>query len=137
MKRILIGTDGSLDATKAIDDGLELAHEVGAAVTFVYARTTPSPLLGDPYHRRELSAEIARARDVVRDAMLKASEAGVDADYEIADGAPADVILDVAETHDADLIVVGSRGLGAGQSALFGSVSKTLVTRARRPVLVV
>jgi nucleotide-binding universal stress UspA family protein len=137
MKRIVIATDGSLDATRAVDDGLELAHEVGAAVTFVHARATPSPLLGEPYHGRELSAEIARARDVMRDAMIKANAAGVDADYEIVDGSPADVILDVADSHDADLIVVGSRGLGAVQSALFGSVSKTLVARARRPVLVV
>ena len=48
MKRIVIGTDGSPDATKAVDDGLELAHEVGAAVTFVHARTTPSALRGAP-----------------------------------------------------------------------------------------
>jgi nucleotide-binding universal stress UspA family protein len=137
MKRIVIGTDGSAGATRAVEDGLELAREVGAAVTFVFARATPSPLLGEPYHGREVSAGIAHARDVVREAMLKASLAGVDADYEIVDGSPPEVVLDVAETHDADLIVVGSRGLGAVQSALFGSVSKSLVTRSRRPVLVV
>ena len=137
MKRIVIGTDGSSDAGAAVEDALELAASLGAAVTFVYARDTPSVLLGEPYYQRELDAEITRGREVVEDAMAKASEAGVDADYEILDGTAADAVLNVAETHDADLIVVGSRGLGAMHSAIFGSVSRALVARAQRPVLVV
>jgi nucleotide-binding universal stress UspA family protein len=55
----------------------------------------------------------------------------------IVDSPPADALLAVADTHDADLIVVGSRGLGAVHTAIFGSVSKALVTRSHRPVLVV
>jgi nucleotide-binding universal stress UspA family protein len=137
MKRIVIGTDGSADAGAAIDGALELAEGLGAVVTFVYARTTPNGLLGEPYYQRELDGEIAHAREVVDEAMAKAKAAGVDADYEILDGPADDAVLGVAETHDADLIVVGSRGLGAMQRAIFGSVSRALVTRAQRPVLVV
>ncbi len=69
--------------------------------------------------------------------MAKAAAANVEADYEIVEAAPTDAILRVADAHDADLIVVGTRGLGAVQSALFGSVSKALVRRSQRPVLVV
>lgn len=137
MKRIVIGTDGSADADAAVDGALELARGLGAALTFVCARSTPSALLGEPYYQRELDAEVAHARKVAEAAMEKARAAGVDADYEILDGSAAEAILGVAETHDADLVVVGSRGLGAMQSAIFGSVSKALVTRAKRPVLVV
>jgi len=137
VKRIVIGTEGSADAMRAVEDGLELAAGLHASVTFVCARPTPNALLGEPYYQRELDAEIAHAREVIGEAIEQAAAAGVDADYEIVEATPADAILGVADTHDADLIVVGSRGLGAMQSAIFGSVSKALVTRSTRPVLVV
>ena len=52
-------------------------------------------------------------------------------------GDPADEIVAYADTVDADLIVVGSRGHGAVASALLGSVSRGILREARRPVLVV
>jgi len=137
MKRIVIGTDGSADAGVAVESALELAHGLGAAVTFVFARVVPSALLGQPYYQQELDAEMARARQVIHDALEQAAAAGVAADSEILDSPPADALLAVADTHEADLIVVGSRGLGAVHSAIFGSVSRALVTRSHRPVLVV
>lgn len=137
MKRIVIGTDGSSDAIKAVDGGLELARGLGASVTFVCARVATGSLLGEPFFQRELDAEVAQAREVVGEAMSKAATAGVAADYEILDGGPAEAILRVADTRDADLVVVGSRGFGAVQSAIFGSVSKELIRRSHRPVLVV
>ena len=137
MKRIVIGIEGSPDSMRAAEVGLELGRGLGASVTFVCARIPPTPLLDVPFSQNDLEAEIAHAREVVGEAMSKAAAAAVTADYEILDGAAADAILRVAESHDADLIVVGSRGLGTVQSAIFGSVSKELVTHARRPVLVV
>jgi nucleotide-binding universal stress UspA family protein len=137
VKRIVIGTEGSADAMKAVEVGLELARGLGASVTFVCARTLPGRLLGQPLSQREFDSETAEAREIVGGTMSKAAEAGVEADYEILDGGPAEVILRVADAHDADLIVVGSRGLGAVQSVIFGSVSKELVAHSRRPVLVV
>ena len=137
MKRIVIGSDGSPDASQAVEKGLQLALELGASVTFVCARTAPRALLGEPYYQRELDEETAHARGVIEDAAVRAVELGVLADFQILDGPPADAILHVAETHEADLIVVGSRGHGAVQRALFGSVSKAVVTRSPRPVLIV
>ena len=137
MKRIVIGIDGSAGANEAVESALELAQALGAAVTFVCARVVPSSMLGKPYYGRELEAEMAHARAVVRKALEEAAAAGVEADSEILDSAPADALVAVAMTHNADLIVVGSRGLGAVHTAIFGSVSKALVARSSTPVLVV
>ncbi len=137
MKTIVIGIDGSRDSEAAVAEALRLAGDLGASVTFVCARVAPNIMLGEPFYQRELDAQAGHARAVVDDALARAAEAGVEADYEILDGPPAEAILSVAETHDADLLVVGSRGLGAVQGVLFGSVSKSLVTRSDRPVLVV
>jgi nucleotide-binding universal stress UspA family protein len=52
-------------------------------------------------------------------------------------GDPAENLLTLAEEEQAQLIVVGSRGRGALKTALLGSVSSTLTTRAPCPVVVV
>lgn len=88
-------------------------------------------------YQAELATSTQIAREAVEKAMALADEAGIDADYEILDGTPAQAITAVADTHAADVIVVGSRGRGAVTSALLGSVSKALVTHSHRPVLVV
>jgi nucleotide-binding universal stress UspA family protein len=119
--------------------GLELAESQGASVTFLYivpptdwrvSRLGPSP--PSPY-RLELSEEDA----ALHEAAEKAKARGVDATLEVVAGEPADAIVGYADTAGADLVVVGSRGRGAVAGALLGSVSKAVVNRASRPVLVV
>jgi len=135
VKRIIIGTDGSPGAVAAVREGLELAQDAGASVTFVSVRHSIS-LLGDPYYQRRLTRQLGRARAAVEQAMTAAELEGVDADYEIVEGDPVDQLLAVAAYRDADLIVVGSRGLGPFSGAVLGSVSKALVELSPLPVLV-
>ena len=135
MRRIVIATDGSPDAMIAVHEGVELAHELDAAVTFVCVPTLPISMFAEPLPHA-LDEELARARDAVQEAMAVAIDADVHAGYEIIDGAPVDAVLDVARNLDAWLIVVGSRGRGAVHGVLFGSVSRALVAHADRPVLV-
>jgi nucleotide-binding universal stress UspA family protein len=52
-------------------------------------------------------------------------------------GRPADEIVAYADSIDADLIVVGSRGHGTLTNALIGSVSRDVLRESRRPVLIV
>ena len=127
---------GSVVVTVAVREGVELAAAVGGAVTFVYARQTPIAILGEPYYQDALSEEQRIAERAIAEAVAIAREHGIEPETEILDGDAADAIIRVAATADADLIVVGSRGLGPLASAFLGSVSRSLMTRAQRPVLV-
>ena len=136
MKKILVATDGSDNARHALDEALELAHASGAAVTVVYVRHTPLPVLGDPFYQRALSAELRRANEAVTIAAGVAHSMGVEVETEVLEGDPAGRIMELARMREVDLIVVGSRGLGPIAGALLGSVSRELVHHADRPVLV-
>lgn len=136
MNRIVIAIDGSSSSTAAVEEGVQLAQDVGAEVTFVHVRP-PLPLSGDLHNQRKLSEHLRHARKVVDAALAVAVEHDVPADSEILDGNVANAIIAIARSHGADLIVVGSRGHGAAASALLGSVSRALVERSALPVMIV
>ncbi|HEY5659999.1 MAG TPA: universal stress protein [Gaiellaceae bacterium] len=135
-REIVIGTDGSAGAALAVEQGVWLAKMLGARATFVAVAREPSLVLGEPYYQRALTADLAKARAAIDDAVLFAEERDVPYESEILEGAPAEKILGVAQAHGADMIVVGCRGRGAVTGAVLGSVSSDVVHRADRPVLV-
>ena len=131
--KIVVGYDGSEAAKRALDRAITLAGDdgritvVGAAETHARAGFTEGARL-DP-------SEIERRRKDLEEAKALLAERGVDAEALGAQGDPGDVILDSAK--DADLVVVGSRGLNPFQRLLLGSVSSKIVHRAECDVLVV
>jgi nucleotide-binding universal stress UspA family protein len=133
---ILVATDGSAGASVAVDQSVWLAKMLDAKVTFVAVARAPYPILGDPYYQRALTADLAKARTAIADAILAAEERRVPYETEIVEGSPAEKILEVARAHGADLIVIGSRGRGAITGTILGSVSSDVVHRSDRPVLV-
>jgi nucleotide-binding universal stress UspA family protein len=136
MNEILVATDGSDNADHAIAQAIELARARQAKLVVTYVRHAPLPLLGEPVYQRSLSRELREAEKVTEAAAAKAREAGVEAEIEIVEGNPATRILELARARNADLIVVGSRGLGTVAGALLGSVSREVAHHADRPVLV-
>lgn len=137
MKRILIATDGSAGAWAAVEEGVELASEVGAAVTFVTVRHQVSSLFGDTAYQRHLTEQLEQARSTIDSAAAEAERLGVVYDSDILEGDAVECIAAAARTWQADLVVVGSRGHGAVASALIGSVSRELLTHSPAPVMVV
>ena len=141
MRKILIATDGSPAALQAIELGLEVAEEQHAEPTFVHVAPAADVLpvagfaLAGPV---SVPHELDEAdRSSLDEAERLAAERGIFARTRLLAGDPAREIVAYADEIDADLIVVGSRGLGAIGGALLGSVSHKLLREARRPVLVV
>jgi nucleotide-binding universal stress UspA family protein len=134
--RILVATDGSPGSMAAAEEGVRLAKALGAGVTFVAVAHAPLPLLGDPYYQRALSQNLAVMRTALAKATPYAEERHVQSETELLEGSPAPAILELARRREVDLIVVGSRGLGAVKGALLGSVSSEIIHHADRPVLV-
>jgi len=135
-KHIVIATDGSDASQEAVREGLELAAQLGAAATVVTVRQ-PISFLGAPYEQKELSRQLASARAALERARAEAEPRGLEVSYEILEGEPATEIMRIAQVREADLVVVGSRGLGAVTGTLLGSVSRAVVRAADRPILVV
>jgi nucleotide-binding universal stress UspA family protein len=138
MKRFLIATDGSSSAREAVAFGLELAAEQRAEAIVVHAAPAldivPTATFGIPGAMPHTLGTPERV--VLEEASALAAEKGISARTELLSGNPVDEIVAYADSIDADLIVVGSRGHGAVASALLGSVSQGVLHEARRPVLV-
>jgi nucleotide-binding universal stress UspA family protein len=140
MKKILIATDGSESAHEALEFGLDLAAEQGARAFVVHV--TPMvevmPYANFGYVGPAVPHEFdEHDRECLQEAAELGAEKGVDVETALLKGRPADEIVTYADTIDADLIVVGSRGHGAIASALIGSVSRGVLHESRRPVLIV
>jgi nucleotide-binding universal stress UspA family protein len=139
MKRILIATDGSPSAREAVEFGIELAAEQQAQVTFLHVLP---PMDWTQLDRGSAVKPVPDELRVSEEFTLKdearlAAEQCVEAKVELVAGEPVDEIVAYADSIDADLIVLGSRGRGALASTLLGSVSRGVLHEARRPVLVV
>ena len=136
MKQIVIATDGSDAAGHALHEGFFLAATTGAKVSVVLVRDNPSTILGTPYYEDAVEHASLDAEAVMLDARLTGMRYDVDAEYEVIGGDPAMAIVDFARAREADMIVVGSRGLGRIAGAILGSVSSAVAQHADRPVLV-
>jgi nucleotide-binding universal stress UspA family protein len=139
MKKILVATDGSPSSAEAVAFGVDMARELDAKLTFVHVAPAldVAPMLGFPmvgaipHHMSPADAA------PLESALVYAGAHGVPAESELLVGDTVDEIVAFADSHDVDLIVVGSHGHGSIASALLGSVSRGVLHEARRPVTVV
>jgi nucleotide-binding universal stress UspA family protein len=138
MKHIVIATDGSPHAQEAVEVGLELAKEQGAEITFVHV-TEPEEIHGG---RGGSHAFAHEEKPGTPDAALHAAgaaadEAGVSYELEAFAGETVETIVALADSKNADLIVLGCRQRNPVASAILGSVSQGVLRRASRSVLIV
>jgi nucleotide-binding universal stress UspA family protein len=142
-RSIVVGTDGSETATQAVRQAAELAGAVGAKLELVSAyapvsqqrlseerRQTPEDLQWAINPREDVDATLEAAAAIAR-------EVDVEVNVWPRQGDPADAILDVAEERDADLIVVGNKGMTGAKRFLLGSVPNKVSHHAPCSVLII
>lgn len=137
MSLLVVGTDGSKGSEAAIHDAIDLARRLDATLLFVAVAHSAPDYLGNPHYDERVRENHARAREALDQARASAEAAGIEADYDVLEGDPAEEVPKLAEARKADLVVVGTRGRGAVVGALLGSVSSAIVRRSNRPVVVV
>ena len=121
---IVVGSDGSETAAEAVRQTIELARAIGARVYLVRAyEPVPESRLGAE-HDLEQWADRMEA-------------AGVEVETLAREGDAADAILDVAEQRDADLVVVGNKGMTGAKRFLLGSVPNKISHHAPCSVLII
>jgi nucleotide-binding universal stress UspA family protein len=144
MKRVLVATDGSESADRAVDYSADLARRDGAELIIV--NVVGGYGLPDRVFAQFTEARQAWLKELLQSisaqTLVKARErahgAGASAiRIESRDGNVPQVILDIARERRADVVVIGKRGASAIERLLIGSVSDKLVKLADLPVIVV
>ena len=137
---VAVGTDGSGTAGKAVEAAVDLADRYGARVVFLSAytpvdehrlrkekRDAPSDVQWSINPEEDVSATLDAATELAEQRGLKWTS-------EAAQGDPATVLVDLAAKHEADVLVIGNRGMSR---RVLGSVPNSVTHKAACSVLVV
>jgi nucleotide-binding universal stress UspA family protein len=141
VESILIPVDDSEMSNRALEYAItEIDAEEFRALNVVDPRQVHAPGGIESAHvSREELLEMHRQKgaDILEDAEATAAEHGVEIETDIAEGDISRTILDYAEEHDIDHVVIGSHGRTGASRILLGSVAESVTRRSPVPVTVV
>lgn len=142
---ILVSIDGSDSSQRALETAIEMAHKFGSQIHLVHV--VREMQLPTNFGRLQDYEEASRARHNLLtsagDHMLTQAERSCEsrgiknAQTHMGNGDPANAIVNCASENGADLIVMGSRGLGQVDGFLLGSVSRKVSNTAKVPCLII
>lgn len=132
---IVLGYDESPGAKEALVVAIDVARRYAEPLVLVYG-TAPPGGLGEEFQSHE-SALREIGGTALGHAVEQATEAGVETIVELVSAKPVDALLEVAEKHDATVIVVGTWGESPLRGAILGATPHKLLHLSRRPVLCV
>ena len=143
-RSIVVGTDGSETATEAVKNAIEIAKAMDAKLQLVSAyepvassrlreerQQAPDDVQWTVNPREDVNGALEDAADLARDAGVATVQVFA------RQGDPADAILDVAEETDAELIIVGNKGMTGARRFLLGSVPNKVSHHAPCSVLII
>lgn len=140
--RIVVGFDGSKSALQALSAAADMVSKDGVVHVLTAFEAPPRHQLAEimasvPEEFHSTFDVLARPRGHVEEAAGVLRNAGVNFESHFVEDHPATGILDLAERVHADMIIVGSRGLGRGTRLIRGSVSSRVASHAHTSFLVV
>lgn len=136
---VVIATDGSGSAERAVEAALDIADRFDATVHALYVVDSGQVEHEPDEIRKVLERALATTGGRALSFVREAAEAEADDDVVTAvrDGEPAEEICQYAVEHDADMIATGTRGRHGEHGFLLGSVAEEIVHEAPMPVLTV
>ncbi len=137
---ILVPMDFSEDSEAALAAAIELARDVGARLHLLHSFEYPS-YIGTPWGYSFPAGVFSdvrnRASELLAERQEKVKAEGVPVSFQACEGPPSEVIVEIAKTLPADLIVMGTRGLTGVKHVLLGSVAERTLRHAPCPVMTV
>jgi len=137
-EKILLATDGSENAIRAASEALRLAKVFSSQVILAHIFSNP------PAQSRMAKANFdvhsileEDAKTAIKDTIDLFEAESLSYTLKVAMGDPAAEIIDIAGKENADLVIIGSRGLGAIKGVVIGSVSQKVASRVTCPILIV
>lgn len=142
-RKVVVGTDGSESSMRAVDRAGQLAAG-GQATLIIACAYVPADSRSVSQAADQLGADAYQilgdnpAEDIVRTARDRAVAAGATSiEMRTVKGAPVDSLVRLADEENADLLVVGNKGMASLAGRLLGSVPSDAARRARCDVLIV
>jgi nucleotide-binding universal stress UspA family protein len=136
-KNIIVAVDGSEYSIKALQYAKSICERFEAMLWLVHIFPHTSDLLGYEDYEKFFSKRKANGQNILDDARQKLGPTTLKVREVLEEGPEAESILKIAKNYKADLIVMGTRGLGTLKGILIGSVSRKVIHLASGPVMVV
>jgi nucleotide-binding universal stress UspA family protein len=128
-----VGTDGTATAAEAVKQAADIAKHLDAKLVLLSVGATAGGG-GDDIERQWASNPSARMATMLQRTESRLREEGIDCETRIADGDPAEMLVQLAADCDADMLVIGNKGI---KRRVLGSVPNSVTHKAECSVLVV
>jgi nucleotide-binding universal stress UspA family protein len=140
VRTVAVGTDGSGTADKAVEFAIDMAARYEARIVFISAyvpgRTArvPREARDAPGDVQWTSNPVEQVDATLRECEERAEERGLRWTSEAREGDPARILVELAESNDADVLVIGNKGM---QRKVLGSVPNSVSHSAPCSVMIV
>ena len=134
---IIVALDGSEQSIMALKNAHALADCFGSKLILVHAFPHTSDLRDALHYDKLVAMRSMGGKAIISKAREQLGQTSLEIEEDLLEGPAADAILSAAATREPDLIVMGSRGMGAIKGLVFGSVSTKVSQYAPCPVMVV
>ena len=136
-KKIIVAVDSSDHSYRALDYAKGLAECYNAQIYLVHVFPHTSDLLGGDEYDKLVARRKGPGQKILNEARQHLGETSVEVHEELLEGPEAEAIINVAETRQAGLIIMGTRGRSSLTGLLLGSVSQKVIHHAHCPVMIV
>ena len=134
---ILLAADGSENSLRATEEAIKVASLADKCVIEVVVVVDFSQAKNEVLHAKgKEELELSR-RKKISSVEEKLKNSDLSYEFKMLHGEPGPTIVDYANKHDFDLVIIGSHGLNSLQEMVLGSVSHKVAKRVKCPVLIV